>query len=381
MTQYLEQRCNRLDRRGADEPAAAGAARPGVLGRRRLRRLSRSARSSPGCSGAALAARGVRPDVRGPRLDAPAPADRRRRVSGRRLGRRRSSRTPGGTSSTTSQMLAARVPVDAGRGRARRRASPRWFEAAIARWTAGSTTGSTTRASRPSRSGSTRRVRRTWSGSGPGRPRWCSPPAGRCPGWPRRLLGGGLPRLGAARTVVVNSSVTKVRRPAGAARTWSPSTTTATSRVAPPTCWPPPTDEDHMTKTILITGASSGLGAEMARQFAALGHDLALVRPSHRPAREAQGGDRRQHPGVRVAVRALDVNDHDQVFEVFRAFGADFGSHRPGGRQRRPGQGRPARHRPLRRQPADRDDQLRRPRWPRPRPRWRSSATRAPATW
>ncbi|HEU4811818.1 MAG TPA: SDR family NAD(P)-dependent oxidoreductase, partial [Nocardioides sp.] len=30
------------------------------------------------------------------------------------------------------------------------------------------------------------------------------------------------------------------------------------------------------SKTILITGASSGLGAEMARQFAAGGNDLAL---------------------------------------------------------------------------------------------------------
>src|SRR6476619_151999 len=33
-----------------------------------------------------------------------------------------------------------------------------------------------------------------------------------------------------------------------------------------------------------------------------------------------------QHPGVLVEVRALDVNDHDQVFEVFRAFRADFGT-------------------------------------------------------
>ena len=44
---------------------------------------------------------------------------------------------------------------------------------------------------------------------------------------------------------------------------------------------------DPTRKTILITGASSGLGAEMARQLAALGHDLALCA---RRLREA--GDR-----------------------------------------------------------------------------------------
>ena len=33
---------------------------------------------------------------------------------------------------------------------------------------------------------------------------------------------------------------------------------------------------DPKRKNVLITGASSGLGAEMARQFAANGHDLAL---------------------------------------------------------------------------------------------------------
>ena len=32
-----------------------------------------------------------------------------------------------------------------------------------------------------------------------------------------------------------------------------------------------------MRRNILITGASSGLGAEMARQFAANGHNLALT--------------------------------------------------------------------------------------------------------
>ena len=44
---------------------------------------------------------------------------------------------------------------------------------------------------------------------------------------------------------------------------------------------------------ILITGASAGLGAEMARQFADLGHDLR----AHRAARRAPGAAARRDPG------------------------------------------------------------------------------------
>ena len=79
-------------------------------------------------------------------------------------------------------------------------------------------------------------------------------------------------------------------------------------------------------KTILITGASSGLGEEMARQFAERGHDLALCarRTDRLDALKAELEGR--YPGVRLAVRALDVNDHDAVFAVFRAFKAEFGT-------------------------------------------------------
>lgn len=80
-----------------------------------------------------------------------------------------------------------------------------------------------------------------------------------------------------------------------------------------------------MPKTILITGASSGLGKEMARQFAALGYNLALCarRTDRLDALKAELTGR--HADQRVEVRALDVNDDDAVFEVFRAFAADFG--------------------------------------------------------
>ena len=74
-----------------------------------------------------------------------------------------------------------------------------------------------------------------------------------------------------------------------------------------------------MRRNILITGASSGLGAEMARQFAAKGHDLALTarRTERLEALRTELAER--HPQITVVIHSLDVTDHDQVFKVFRA--------------------------------------------------------------
>ena len=78
--------------------------------------------------------------------------------------------------------------------------------------------------------------------------------------------------------------------------------------------------------TTLITGASSGLGAEMARQFVALGHDLALAARRIDRLEELRTEISAMSPDSRVEIRALDVNDDDAVFEVFRAFAEDFGT-------------------------------------------------------
>src|SRR5680860_738106 len=79
-------------------------------------------------------------------------------------------------------------------------------------------------------------------------------------------------------------------------------------------------------QTVLITGASSGLGAEMARQLAAKGHDLALCARRTEKLDSLKADILTAHPGRWVEIRALDVNDDDQVFEVFRAFKQDFGT-------------------------------------------------------
>src|SRR5690349_21041338 len=78
-------------------------------------------------------------------------------------------------------------------------------------------------------------------------------------------------------------------------------------------------------RTILITGASSGLGAEMARQFAAKGHDLALTARREDRLTDLRDELAKAHPDRTVVIRRLDVTDHAQVFEVFRALDTELG--------------------------------------------------------
>jgi short-subunit dehydrogenase len=76
---------------------------------------------------------------------------------------------------------------------------------------------------------------------------------------------------------------------------------------------------------ILITGASSGLGAGMARAFAAKNRDLALCARRIDRLDQLQAELTARHPGITVAVAALDVNDHEQVPTVFAKLSDELG--------------------------------------------------------
>lgn len=75
----------------------------------------------------------------------------------------------------------------------------------------------------------------------------------------------------------------------------------------------------------MITGASSGLGREMAMQFAGMGCNLALCARRTERLEDLKLELEKIRPGIAVSIRSLDVNDHDQVFETFKLFAEDLG--------------------------------------------------------
>jgi uncharacterized protein len=73
-----------------------------------------------------------------------------------------------------------------------------------------------------------------------------------------------------------------------------------------------------MKKTALITGGSTGIGFELAKQFAAHGHDVILI-ARHSDALEAAAGTIEGKYGVKVATFAFDLTDPtvpQQIFDV-----------------------------------------------------------------
>lgn len=77
-------------------------------------------------------------------------------------------------------------------------------------------------------------------------------------------------------------------------------------------------------KVILITGASSGIGAMMARKFAYLGYDLAICARREDRLRALQQEIETNYP-VKVSLKTLDVSNYDDVFSVFNEFAREFG--------------------------------------------------------
>jgi len=81
---------------------------------------------------------------------------------------------------------------------------------------------------------------------------------------------------------------------------------------------------------IVITGASSGLGEGMAKEFARQGYNLGLCARRTEKLEALKEELIRSHPNISVFLRSLDVTRQEDVFRVFKDFETDFKSN--GGR-------------------------------------------------
>ncbi len=81
---------------------------------------------------------------------------------------------------------------------------------------------------------------------------------------------------------------------------------------------------DFHGKTAVVTGASRGIGAAVARRFAALGADVAVIYAGRADAAESVCADCREH-GARAAAYQCDVSDFAAAKETVNQIKKDFG--------------------------------------------------------
>lgn len=80
-----------------------------------------------------------------------------------------------------------------------------------------------------------------------------------------------------------------------------------------------------LRRKIVVTGASSGLGAEMARRFAAMGRDVGLCARRMDRLTELRDELVAAHPDITVAVAEMDVTDHGSVVDGIASLRRDLG--------------------------------------------------------
>lgn len=71
-----------------------------------------------------------------------------------------------------------------------------------------------------------------------------------------------------------------------------------------------------MSKAVIITGASSGIGKALAEEFANKGFNLGLVARREAVLQDIKAKLEQQH-NIKVEVAALDVTDTDAIYPVF----------------------------------------------------------------
>ena len=78
-------------------------------------------------------------------------------------------------------------------------------------------------------------------------------------------------------------------------------------------------------KTVLVTGASSGIGQGMARLFAKLGYNLAICARRSERLEQLKTDLINSYPDIKVEYRVLDVAEYESIFDVFQDFKKEFG--------------------------------------------------------